>query len=120
MVAILSSMILPFDPSTILFNIIENTIKTHKDVEECMVVGVHDPDYSQGYLPKAHIVLKPHHKKTERTIKKELEELCRDKLPEYSQPVYYKFRETFPYTPIGKVDFMALQEEDISIKNKTV
>lgn len=100
--------------------IIENTIKTHKDVEECMVVGVHDPDYSQGYLPKAHIVLKPHHKKTERTIKKELEELCRDKLPEYSQPVDYKFRETFPYTPIGKVDFMALQEEDISIKNKTV
>ena len=96
---------------------IENAIKTHKDVEDCIVVGVRDSDYSQGCLPKAHIILKPQHKKTERTIKKELVELCQKKLPEYSQPTDFKFREKFPYTLIGKVDFMALQEEDSSNKN---
>ena len=100
--------------------IIENTIKAHEDVDECMVVGVPDSGYSQGFLPKAHIILKPHRKRSERTIKKELAALCQEKLPDYAQPIDFKFRDEFPYTPIGKVDFIVLQEEDNAIKNKSI
>ena len=45
-------------------------------------------------------------------IEEELRALCLDKLPEYCQPVAYRFRTSFPLTPIGKVDFVALQNED--------
>ena len=92
------------------FNI-ETAIKSHEDVEECIVVGVRDSKYSQGYLPMAHIVLKRQHDKSERLIRKEILNLCREKLPEYAQPINLKFRKELPYTSIGKVDFVALQEE---------
>lgn len=91
--------------------IIETAIKLHEDVDECIVVGVRDSKYSQGYLPMAHIVLKQQHDKSERLIKKEIFDLCREKLPEYAQPINLKFRKDLPYTSIGKVDFVALQEE---------
>ena len=91
--------------------IIETAIKLHEDVDECIVVGVRDSKYSQGYLPMAHIVLKRQHDKSERLIRKEILNLCREKLPEYAQPINLKFRKELPYTSIGKVDFVALQEE---------
>ena len=100
--------------------VIEEVIKSHKAVEDCMVVGVKDPNFSQGYLPKAHIILKPEYAVYEALIKEQLIELCKEKLPEYVQPVDYKFRNEFPYTAIGKVDFVALQNEDSDIENKTI
>ena len=44
--------------------------------------------------------------------------LCAEKLPEYVQPVDYKFRDELPLTPIGKIDYLALESEDSHIKNK--
>ena len=100
--------------------IIEEVIKSHKAVEECMVVGIHDQNFSQGFLPKAHIILKSEYVSFEDEIKAQLIELCKVKLPEYVQPVDYKFRNEFPYTAIGKVDFVALQNEDSAIENKKI
>ena len=91
---------------------IEETIKTHEAVDECMVVAIPDKEFSQGSLPKAHIILKQGNEYKEDKIEEELRALCLDKLPEYCQPVAYRFRTSFPLTPIGKVDFVALQNED--------
>ena len=100
--------------------IIEETIKSHDYVDECMVVGIPDPNFNQGYLPKAHVILKPGYEDFDGVIEEQLKELCQEKLPEYGQPVEYKFRDSFPYTAIGKVDFMALQQEDSAVKNKKI
>ena len=99
---------------------IEEVIKSHKAVDECMVVGIHDTEFSQGFLPKAHIILKPEYVDFEELIREQIIELCHEKLPEYAQPVDYKFRNEFPYTAIGKIDFVALQNEDSAIENKTI
>lgn len=113
-------MIIRNDGFKIFPFMIEEVIKSHKAVDECMVVGIHDTNFSQGFLPKAHIILKPEYVDYEETIKEQLIELCREKLPEYVQPVDYRFRNEFPYTAIGKVDFVALQNEDSGIENKKI
>ena len=100
--------------------VIEEVIKSHKAVEECMVVGIHDSQFSQGFLPKAHVILKSGYEDCEEIIKEELQKLCHEKLPEYAQPVDFKFRSEFPYTAIGKVDFVALQNEDSAVENKKI
>ena len=45
--------------------------------------------------------------------------LCLEQLPEYVQPVAYKFRESLPLTAVGKIDYIALEKEDENIKNKS-
>ena len=99
---------------------IEEVIKSHKAVEECMVVGIHDPNYSQGFLPKAHIILKTDYIGYEDIVQEQLKQLCQEKLPEYAHPMDYKVRNEFPYTAIGKIDFVAMQNEDSAIENKKI
>ena len=41
----------------------------------------------------------------------ELRQLCAEELPEYVQPVGYKFIDSMPMTPIGKFDYRKLEEE---------
>ena len=113
-------MIIRNDGFKVFPPVIEAVIKSHEAVDECMVVGIHDPNFSQGFLPKAHIILKPEYVDYQERIEEEIRELCKAKLPEYVQPVAYKFRNEFPYTAIGKVDFVALQNEDSAIENKTI
>lgn len=100
--------------------LIEETIKSHKAVEDCMVVGIKDPNFSQGELPKAHIILKSGYESIEDAVREDLIRLCKEKLPEYVQPIDYKFRNEYPYTAIGKVDFIALKNEDSGIENKKI
>ena len=47
---------------------------------------------------------------TTRVIK-ELRQLCAEELPEYVQPVGYKFIDSMPMTPGGKFDYRKLEEE---------
>ena len=56
-------------------------------------------------------------------IRDEIILLCSEKLAEYSQPVEYEFRNSFPLTPIGKIDFLALElesEEKIKTQQNNV
>ena len=46
-----------------------------------------------------------------RQIVRELRQLCKEELPEYVQPVSYKFISEMPMTPVGKVDYRKLEEE---------
>ena len=49
--------------------------------------------------------------KKKRQILRELRQLCREELPEYVQPVGYKFLPELPLTPVGKVDYRTLEEQ---------
>lgn len=89
---------------------IEKVIMMHKAVLDCCVVGI--PDVVDVTAPKAHIVLKEEYKGQEETILEEIKSLCNEHLIDYNIPVGYKIRENLPKTPIGKIDFMALINEE--------
>ena len=44
-------------------------------------------------------------------IKRQIEELCKQNLPDYSIPFSYCFRNELPLTAVGKVDWRKLEEE---------
>lgn len=104
-------IIIRHDGFKIFPNMIENVISTHPAVELCSVVASLDKDQLQGYLPYVHIVLKKNVHERQRLIKAEIMKLCQDKLPEYAQPVGYKFIESLYYTAVGKVDYRKLEME---------
>jgi len=104
-------MIVRHDGFKLFPNIIEDVIASHPAVANCKVIGISDVEHSQGKLPKACIILKGGHLLNENQIRDEIILLCSEKLAEYSQPVEYEFRNSFPLTPIGKVDYLALELE---------
>ena len=112
-------MMIRYDGFKIFPSLIENVIGKHEAVEGCKVVAIADQDHSQGKLPKAHIVLKPQYKDKEDIVLEQIKLLCLEQLPEYVQPVAYKFRESLPLTAVGKIDYIALEKEDENIKNKS-
>ena len=64
--------------------------------------------------PYPHLLLHrmdPEGDKKKRQIVRELRQLCNEELPEYVQPVGYKFISEMPFTPVGKVDYRKLEEE---------
>lgn len=115
----LKRMMIRYDGFKVFPSLIEKTISMHKAVDSCKVVSVADQEHRQGRLPKAHIVLKEEYKQFADQIQREIQSLCSEQLPEYCQPVDYKFRDELPLTPIGKVDYRALEAEDSHIKNKS-
>ena len=89
---------------------IENVISRHPAVRQCCVVGCADTAHAQGRLPFAYIVPAPGAEKKKRQILRELRQLCKEELPEYVQPVGYRFLSALPMTPVGKVDYRKLEE----------
>lgn len=112
-------MMIRYDGFKIFPSLIENVIGTHKAVDSCKVVAIADQEHSQGKLPKAHIVLKHQYKGKKEMIEEQIKLLCAQQLPEYVQPVDYKFRESLPLTSVGKIDYISLEKEDKNIKNKS-
>ena len=104
-------MIVRHDGFKLFPNMIEDVISIHPAVANCKVIGISDLEHSQGKLPKAYIILKEGQLLNETQIRDEIILLCSEKLAEYSQPVEYEFRNTLPLTPIGKVDYLALEIE---------
>ena len=105
-------MMIRYDGFKIFPSIIENAIASHPAVELCKVVALDDLEHRQGKLPKAHIVLKEEYKGQEHYVLEGIKEICAEKLAEYVQPVDYQFRDELPLTPIGKIDYRQLEEED--------
>ncbi len=104
-------MIVRFDGFKVFLPFIEDVVARHEAVESCCAVGVTDKEHNQGKLPVIHVVLKAEEKGKESSVKQELIALCQRELPEYSQPKDYFFRDALPLTPIGKVDYRALEKE---------
>lgn len=79
--------------------------------QQCSVVGCADKDHVQGRLPFVYLVLEPSAVAKKKQVIRELREMCAEGLPEYVQPIAYKFISSMPMTPIGKVDYRRLEEE---------
>lgn len=92
-------------------SMIENAISHHPAVRQCSVVGCVAKDHPQGRLPFVFVVLDPAAADKKRQILRELRQLCVEELPEYVQPVAYKFISEMPLTPVGKVDYRKLEDE---------
>ena len=106
-------MIIRHDGFKVFPSMIENVVSRHPAVHQCSVVGCADKDHTQGRLPFVYIVLKADTTAKKKQVIRELARMCAEELPEYVQPVAYKFISSMPMTPVGKVDYRQL-EADIS------
>lgn len=106
-------MIVRHDGFKVFPSMIENIISMHPAVQTCSVVATRDKTQPQGDLPFVHIVLKKNVQDSHKQVKAEIIELCQDKLPEYAQPIGFKFVDSLYYTPIGKVDYRRLETESV-------
>ena len=102
-------VIIRHDGFKVFPSLIEKTVDTNDNVVSNCAVGIADTSHSQGKLPIVFAVLKDGCNAD--TVKKELFELCQKELPEYVQPVDFVFIDKMPLTPIGKVDYRALEKE---------
>lgn len=98
--------------------VIEGVIVEHNDISNCCVITI--PSKEFGSSPEAHVVLKENKIGEWKRIKKELIELCKEELPDYSQPVDYIVEEELPLTVVGKVDYKKLEKKRrIEIENNS-
>ncbi len=102
-------VIIRHDGFKVFPSLIEKTVDTNDNVVSNCAVGVADTSHSQGKLPIVFAVLSDG--ANAETVKAELFELCKKELPEYVQPVDFVFIDKMPLTPIGKVDYRALEEK---------
>ncbi len=103
-------LIVRYDGFKVFPTFIENVVLSHEAVENCCATGVTDKNHVQGKLPVVFVVCKESFKGTEEQIVSELKELCKNELPEYSQPIDFRFCDSLPLTSIGKIDYRALEK----------
>ena len=89
--------------------VVENVIYDVPDVEKCCVIGAKDTINNVGQIPVAFIISKKGI--DEDKLKKEIMKVCEEQLPSYSYPLRIIFKETFPYTSAGKIDYRKLEDE---------
>lgn len=104
-------MIIRYDGFKVFPTAIESIIEKCDEVKECCVVGINDKNYSQGKCPKAYAVLKEGVSSPDILTEKILL-MCKKELPEYSQPIEIEYIEKLPLTPIGKVDYINLENRN--------
>ncbi len=105
-------MLIRHDGFKVFPTFIEKTVEKIKSVQNCCVVGKQDSDHSQGVVPVVYITLKESALKDvdESKIKESILQECIRELPEYAQPSQIEIIDELPLTPIGKVDFKALEK----------
>lgn len=86
---------------------IENVICSHPNVSQCAVVGQKETGSINGVLPAAFVVLNGNYSWDK--TKDELIKLNYEKLPERDVAQYYYPIDSIPLTPVGKVDYQALE-----------
>lgn len=94
---------------------IESVITQHPSVETCAVVGVPNPEGKNGQIPTAFIVLKQDISGSDDLIRN-IDELSKKRLPERDVALAYYFCDSLPLTPVGKVDFRALEQKAAQMK----
>lgn len=102
-------MIVRYDGFKVFPSLIEKTVDRNENVITSCAVGIADTSHSQGKLPIVFAVLNSG--ADAKKVKADLFELCKKELPEYARPVDFVFIDKMPLTPIGKVDYRALEKE---------
>ena len=109
----IKEMITRHDGFKIYPSMIEKVIYNNKAVSSCKVVGIEDKKHQRGEIPKAYIVLKEEYLENEKQILKEIKEACDYCLPEYyTEYCTYESISKLPLTPIGKIDFQLLKQDN--------
>jgi len=90
--------------------VVENAVSQCKDVETCCVVPTPNREKGRGFEPVVYYTVGANCGRTKEDLEAELEVHCKKELPEYMYPKCYQKLETMPRTPIGKVDFVKLEE----------
>lgn len=111
----MKKVIIKHDGFKVFPSAIEKVIISHPGIDKCCVVGAPDRNHAYGKEPVVFAVISPGYAEDTQALKQELILLCRKELPEYVQPVEYRFVDAFPMTAIGKVDFRALEKEAQSL-----
>lgn len=107
----IKKMIVRYDGFKVFPSFIEKVVSSHNAVISCCAVGTTDKEHSQGELPMVFVVLSPEYYDKYMNVERELFALCKNELPEYAQPVGFRFVDKLPLTTIGKVDYLKLKEE---------
>ena len=97
------------DGHTVHASPIENVIASHSMVKACAVVGI-PLDESAGVIPTAFIVLSPDHQYKQEDIIREIDFLCKQKLPERDKAHAYVITDHLPYTLMGKINYKELED----------
>ncbi len=92
-------------------SVIESIVCRHDAVESCAVIGTKPEGFSQGMIPKAFLVLKQDLQRDSKRILDEIASLCRKALAEYMLPQEYILVKQLPLTPVGKIDYRALEDQ---------
>ena len=85
----------------------EQLIESLPEVTSCAAISI--PDAKLQNSLKVIVVAKYY---DETALKDKIFETCRKYLLRWSVPTEIEFRKELPLTPLGKVDFKALQEEE--------
>ena len=96
-------------PAKIFPMLVEGALKKSASVDECSVVG--RKRNGSDYYEAVAFVVKRDAAQNNAHVIEELESLCAENVPTYMIPAEYRFIEELPHTPIGKVDFRALEKE---------
>lgn len=86
---------------------IEQTIQKCAWVESCCAVCVENVENT--FLPIVYLVRKPSCPCSDAEIIQKLEKRCKQELPEYAQPRAFHIWPSLPLTPVGKIDYRALE-----------
>ena len=94
-------------PAKVFPGLIEDAVRALPDVYDCTAVARY-MENSFYYEPVAYIIPHSGHAPLDKLIE-ELQTVCVAGLPAYMRPVEFRFVSEFPRTPIGKVDYRALE-----------
>ena len=87
---------------------IEKVLMKHSAVALCCVIGIPDP--VRTHYPRAYVILNEGHQENQ-TMTDVLLAHCKDELPDYMIPEEIIYRNEFPRTSRGKIDYRALERE---------
>ena len=96
-------------PAKIFPMLVEDAIKKSKTVSACSVVG--RKRQGSDYYEAVAFVVKKDSAQDNAQISEQLAACCAEHVPTYMIPAEYRFVGELPHTPIGKVDFRALEKE---------
>ena len=108
-------LIIRHDGFKVFPSLIENVVMELEFIKECCVVGKRDEEHAQGMLPVIYAVKKEDCPSdgavTDEEMVEKVFDICKEKLPEYAQPVECRFIDGLPLTVVGKVDYRRLEAE---------